>query len=124
MRRATSALPLRRKRDGDFAIAAGRARARHQAHAHQPGHEPRQGRGIDAGQIGKIDLALAAGGGEHRHHPPHRDAQPVRRQRFGAELIGDDGADPVHQIGQIIAEIELGGLLHGRRPSLARTTSA
>ena len=47
-------------------------------------------------------------------HPPHGDAKPMRRQRFRAELVGDDGADPVDQIGQVIAEIDLRrGLRHG-----------
>jgi hypothetical protein len=26
-----------------------------------------------------------------------------------AALLGDDGADPVHQIGQVVIEFELGG---------------
>jgi hypothetical protein len=40
--------------------------------------DPRQSRRVDAGQIGKIDLALTAFARQHSHHPPHRDAQPVR----------------------------------------------
>ena len=72
---------------------------------------------LGAGQIGEIDLALAAIARQNRHHAPHRDAQAMTRQRLGAELLGDDGADPVDQIGQVIAEIELGtgALPRGRR---------
>ena len=52
---------------------------------------------------------------KHRQHAPLRDAQAMTRQRIGAELLGDDGADPVDQIGQVIAEIELGrGFRHGQ----------
>jgi hypothetical protein len=42
-------------------------------------------------------------------------------------LLGDDGADPVDQIGQVIAEIELGRVLrHGAGPAwiIAFTTDA
>jgi hypothetical protein len=49
------------------------------------------------------------------------------RQRIRAELLGDDGADPVDEIGQVIAEIELGRVLcHGANPALiiAFTTDA
>jgi hypothetical protein len=51
----------------------------------------------------------------------------VARQRVGAELLGDDGADPVDEVGQVIAEIELGGVLrHGASPVhiIAFTTDA
>jgi hypothetical protein len=64
-------------------------------------------------EIDDIDLTLAAGCRQNGHHPPHGDAEPVRRQRLLAELLGDDGADPVDQIGQIVAEIELGRMFHG-----------
>ena len=34
--------------------------------------------------------------------------KPCSRQRLAAELLGNDGADPVDEIRQIIVEIELG----------------
>jgi hypothetical protein len=37
----------------------------------------------------------------------------MRLERLAAELFGNDAADPVDEIGQIIAEIELGRALHG-----------
>src|SRR5580704_13709178 len=51
----------------------------------------------------------------------------MTRQRIGAELLGNDGADPVDQIGQVIAEIELRRVLrHGAGSALiiAFTTDA
>jgi hypothetical protein len=60
----------------------------------------------------KVDLALSALASQHRHHPPHRDAQPIGRKLLAAPLIGNNSADPIYQIGQIIIEIELGGIVH------------
>ena len=111
-------LPLWRKLDHDFAVAVGRSGARDQAHADQAAHQPRQGRGFDARQIGEVDLALATIARQDRQHAPLRDAQAVTRQRIGAELLGDDGADPVDQIGQVIAEIDLGRGFRGRHVRL------
>ena len=53
---------------------------------------------------------------QHGHHPPHGDAQPIRRQHLAAVLIGNDGADAIYQVRQIIVEIELGGLFHAVVP--------
>ena len=68
--------------------------------------------GFGAGQVGEIDLTLAAVCGERRHHAPHGDAQVMRLERLAAELFGNDTAGPDDEIGQIIAEIELGRALH------------
>ena len=94
--------------DHDFARRVRRARTRHDAHGHEPRHQPRQRRDVDAGHVGEVDLALATAARQQRHDTPHRDAQPIRRQRFGAELLGNDVADPVDQVGQVIVEIERG----------------
>jgi hypothetical protein len=51
----------------------------------------------------------------------------MARQRILAELLGDDSADAVDEVGQVIAEIELGRVLrHGVGPALiiAFTTDA
>ena len=108
MRRATSALPFAESLTATSRLLFAERLRVTEAHAHQPRHQPRQSRGIDAGQIGEVDLALAAVAASTAMHAPHRDAQPVLGQRLLAELLGDDGADPVDQIGQVIAEIELG----------------
>jgi len=43
---------------------------------------------------------------------PSRDSQPVSRQRSTAVLIGNDGADAIDQIRQVIVEIKFGGIFH------------
>src|SRR5271169_3408049 len=98
--------------DDDFACAAGGARSRNEAERREPRHQTRKRRRVDAGQAGKIDLALSALAGQYRHDAPHGDAQAMWRQRFCAKLLGNDGANPVHEVGQVIVEIELGGILH------------
>ena len=55
---------------------------------------------------------MAVLAGQYGHDTPHRDAQMVRRQRLNAELFGYDGAGPVDEVRQIIAEIEFGRARH------------
>src|SRR5262249_57621655 len=76
------------------------------------GDEPQKSRRVDGGKMGKVYRGLTAFPRHQNHPPPHRDAQPVRSQRFLAELFGNDRADPVNEIGQEIAEVELSGVFH------------
>src|SRR5262245_42032821 len=96
------------QRDHHFTAAGARPGTADQTHADQARDETRQCRCIDAGEAGEIDLALAAVVREHRQHPPHGDAQAVRRQLLGREADRQDGSDPVDQVGKIIVELELG----------------
>ena len=56
----------------------------------------------------EIDLALLAVARQHREHPPHRDAQVVRRRaRRAVKLSHQREADAIDEVRQIVAEIEL-----------------
>src|SRR4029077_6570663 len=82
------------------------SRAGHEAHLHQAGDHPRQGRDVNAGPGGNVDLTLAVIVGEHREHAPHRDAQVVSGERVLPEVDHQKPADAVDEIGKIFAEIE------------------
>ena len=96
MRRATRRTALCRQRHGDLAIAGDRC-PRHQARCID-----RETMRDNASMLvnSANDPDAAGRWRRHRQHPPRGD-EPMQRQRFGAELIGDDAADPIDQIGQI-----------------------
>ena len=89
-----------------------RPRARHQAHSRQPGDHARERRNVDAGHDGQVDLALAVITRERREHAPHRNAQPMSRQRAAPEIDHQRRADAIDQVGKIFAEIEIGTAGH------------
>src|SRR6516225_1143258 len=97
---------LRRQAHDHFAAVGGGSRAGHEAHLHQAGDHARQGRDVDAGAGGNVDLTLAVIVGEHREHAPHRDAQVVTGERVPPEVDHQKPADAVDEIGKIFAEIE------------------
>ena len=74
--------------------------------------------------VDQIDLALLAVVGQRRQHPPHRDAEPVLRQRVRGEAFDQREADAIDQIRQVVAEIEMGAFGHGTilRESVATAT--
>ena len=89
-----------------------RPRTRHQAHSRQPGDHPRERRNVDAGHDGQVDLALAVITRERREYAPHRNAQPMSRQRAAPEIDHQRRSDAIDQVGKIFAEIEIGTAGH------------
>ena len=57
--------------------------------------------------VGKVDLALAAVRASTAMTRHIAMLKPMLGQRLLAELVGNDSADPIDQVRQIIAEIEL-----------------
>src|SRR5262249_33201872 len=86
--------------------------AGHETHLHQAGDHARQGRDVDAGPGGNVDLALAVIVGEHRQHAPHRDAQLVAGERVLPQADHQQPAAAVDEIGKIFAEIEAPSIGH------------
>src|SRR5207245_7216610 len=97
---------LRRQAHDHFAAVGRGSRAGHETHLHQAGDHARQGRDVDAGAGGNVDLTLAVIVGEHREDPPHRDTQVVSGERVLPEVDHQKPADAVDEIGKIFAEIE------------------
>src|SRR5262249_54456207 len=90
----------------DFTAVGLRPAAGDETGPHQPGHEAGKRRGIDAGELGKVDLALPAVAGKHGQDAPHGDAEPVHRQGVRGEADRQRRTDAVDEVGKIIAEIE------------------
>ena len=114
IRRASAAAPLPvRRTTTSRLLVADRVRVTRPI-LDQPGDHPRERRNVDAGHGGQIDLALAVIARERGENPPHRDAQPVWRQRAAPEIDHQRRADAIDQVGKIFAEIELRAAGHER----------
>src|SRR5215211_1836329 len=115
------------ERDDDLTAVRARAAAGDETHADEPRHQTRQGRGVDAGEPGEIDLALASVVGEHRKDSPHGDAQPVRGKPVLREAGRQGGTYPIDQVRKVIVQMQVRTTHNGptkSRPSFVYGSAA